>query len=66
MNRRSETNEVKLPSHEELIAPVTILDVQGRVVRVVPATEFRRIQVVPTRPIVGNWRRRKGPRRGQL
>ena len=42
MNRRSEANEVKRPSHEELIAHVSILDAQGRVVRGGPAAEFRR------------------------
>ena len=34
---------VRLPTHEESIAPVTILDGQGSVVRVVPAAEFRRL-----------------------
>ena len=33
---------VPLPSDEQPIAPVTILDAQGRVVRVVSAEEFRR------------------------
>ncbi len=33
---------VDLPSPEESIAPVTILDAEGRVVRIVPAEEFRR------------------------
>ena len=36
------TIDIKLPDHEEAISPVTILDGQGRVVRVVPAQEFRR------------------------
>jgi len=36
------TTDIKLPNHEEAISPVTILDGQGRVVRVVPAQEFRR------------------------
>ena len=36
-----ETTAIKLPNHEEAISPVTILDGQGRVVRVVPAQEFR-------------------------
>jgi hypothetical protein len=35
---------VRLPSHEESIPPVTILDGQGSVVRVVPAAEFRRLE----------------------
>ena len=33
---------VRLPSGDESIAPVTILDAQGRVVRVVSAEDFRR------------------------
>ena len=36
------TTDIKLPDHEEAISPVTILDGQGRVVRVVLAQEFRR------------------------
>jgi len=36
------TTDITLPNHEEAIPPVTILDGQGRVVRVVPAQEFRR------------------------
>jgi hypothetical protein len=35
-------SDVKLPGHEEPIAPVTILDEHGRVLRVVQASEFRR------------------------
>ena len=42
MNRRSEASSVRRSGYEEAIAPVTILDGQGRVVRVVPAEEFRR------------------------
>jgi hypothetical protein len=33
---------VRLPSGDESIAPLTILDDQGHVVRVVSAAEFRR------------------------
>jgi PHD/YefM family antitoxin component YafN of YafNO toxin-antitoxin module len=40
MSSFSET--VWLPSNDEAIAPVTILDAQGRVLRVVSAEEFRR------------------------
>ena len=53
MSRRSGMDEIRLPSHEEPIPAVTILDGQGRVVRVVPANEFRRGPVIPRRPIVG-------------
>jgi hypothetical protein len=42
MNRRSEASAVRRSGYEEAIAPVTILDGQGRVVRVIPAEEFRR------------------------
>ena len=42
MAQRAGTSDVKLPGHEEPIAPVTILDEQGRVVRVVQSSEFRR------------------------
>jgi hypothetical protein len=42
---------LRLPSPDESIGPVTILDGQGRVVRVVPASEFRRAQ-----PDTGGWR----------
>ena len=36
---------VRLPSDEESIAPVTILDAQGHVVRIQAAAEFRRTHV---------------------
>jgi hypothetical protein len=42
MTQRATTSDVKLPGHEEAIAPVTILEGQGRVVRVMQASEFRR------------------------
>jgi hypothetical protein len=38
---KSVSNPVRLPSGDEEVAPVTILDAQGQVVRVVAATEFR-------------------------
>jgi hypothetical protein len=41
MSRPAAASEVRLPDHEESIAPVTILDAQGRLVRVVAAKEFR-------------------------
>jgi hypothetical protein len=44
---------------DEEVAPVTILDGLGRVVRIVPAEEFRRIHGVPERPSPDNWRRRR-------
>ena len=42
---------VPLPSDEEPIAPVTIFDAQGQVVRVVPAEEFRRSRLAATTEI---------------
>ncbi len=59
MARRVGTSDVKLPGHEEPIAPVTILDGDGRVVRVVQASEFRRAAATRT----GSWRHEQGPRR---
>ena len=35
-------NAVRLPQGQDVIAPVTIFDAQGQVVRVVEAAEFRR------------------------
>ena len=52
---------VRLPGHDdETIAPVTIMDAQGRVVRVVPAAEFPRSAPAGR----GHWleRRRRLPR----
>ena len=53
MTQRARTSDVKLPGYEEPIAPVTILDEQGRVVRVVQASEFRR---AATTARTGGWR----------
>ena len=50
---------LRLAANEEGAAPVTILDGLGRVVRIVPAEEFRRIHGVPERPTADNWRRRR-------
>jgi len=52
MSRRPSMGEIRLPSHEEPIPSVTILDGQGRVVRVVPANEFRRGSILRGHPIV--------------
>ena len=60
---------VRLPTGDEAIAPVTILDAQGRVVRVVSAAEFRRARSAATianlddqRPVV-LMRANRGQRR---
>ena len=60
---------VRLPTGDEAIAPVTILDAQGRVVRVVSAAEFRRARSAATianlddqRPVV-LMRTNRGQRR---
>ncbi len=50
---------LNLASDEEGAAPVTILDGLGRVVRIIPAEEFRRIHGVPERPTTDHWRRRR-------
>jgi hypothetical protein len=50
---------VRLPDDDEDVAPVTILDGLGRVVRVIPAKEFRRNHGAPARPTTDKWRRRR-------
>ena len=55
MAQRARASDVKLPGHEESIAPVTILDEHGRVVRVVQASEFRRAATTRTER-AGGWR----------
>lgn len=62
MSRGSVMDEIRLPSHEEPISAVTILDGQGRVVRVVPGNEFRRGPILRRQPNVIRGRRdRRGP-----
>ena len=46
--------------NDEDVAPVTILDGSGRVVRIIPAEEFRRAHGVPERPKAGSWRLKRG------
>jgi hypothetical protein len=46
MSRRSIVDGIRLPSREEQVSAVTILDGEGRVIRVVPANEFRRGPIV--------------------
>jgi hypothetical protein len=52
MIRQPSRDEVRLPSNGDSISAVTILDHQGRVVRVVPAHEFRRGPLVRRNPMV--------------
>lgn len=64
MSRRSVMDEIRLPNHDEPVSAVTILDGQGRVMRVVPAHEFRRGSVV-RRHHIGSSRRGGGSTLGQ-
>jgi hypothetical protein len=62
MNRRSPVEEVKpWTGDAQPIAPVTILDAEGRVVRVVPAAEFRRRARAASPPTGHGWRRARHP-----
>jgi hypothetical protein len=49
--------EIRLPSHDEFIGAITILDGQGRIVRIVPAREFRRTPTIGRQPIASRSRR---------
>lgn len=49
----------RLVDDEERAAPVTILDGLGRVIRIVPAEEFRRTHGVSGRPMIDSWHRRR-------
>ena len=52
-------NTVWLPSSDESIAPVTILDSDGRVLRVVSAAEFRRDHTIVSAPLPAGSRHRR-------
>ena len=51
MSRLLVTPDIKLPDPEDFVAPVTIFDADGRVVRVVPAREFRPTPASGARPV---------------
>jgi hypothetical protein len=52
-------SDMRLPDHEEQIAPVTIFDGDGRVLRIVPALEFRRQRTVGAPSPTDSWRRQR-------
>jgi len=57
------SDAVRLSQGQEFIAPVTIFDAQGRVVRVVDAAEFRRTHLLVAAarpPLLGIRRHRHG------
>jgi hypothetical protein len=54
--------DVRLAANEEGVSPVTILDALGRVIRIVPAAEFRRSHGSPTRSAMDSGRHRPGGR----
>jgi hypothetical protein len=51
--------DVKVATYEEGVSPVTILDALGRVIRVVPAAEFRRSHGAPIRAAMESSRHRR-------
>jgi hypothetical protein len=51
---------VRLPTHDEAAAPVTILDGSGQVLRTVTAQEFRRDHGTSEPPTLESWRPRRG------
>ena len=60
MDRRGTIGEIRLPQREEPVAPVTIFDGNGSVLRVVPAAEFRRAAAAA--PPIHFGRRARAPR----
>ncbi len=62
MTRRAQVDDVRLPGEEQPIAPVTIFDGEGRVLRVVPAAELRRPARIDPGGIGRSWRRAKKSR----
>ncbi len=62
MSQASIVDEIRLPKNEEPVAAVTILDGNGSIVRIVPATHFRRPLTPPirTRPMGGRGQGRRG------
>ena len=59
MNRSAQVDKNGLASEAEVIAPVTILDAEGRVLRVVPAEEFRQAAGAGQQPSGRGWRRER-------
>ena len=52
---------IRLPSADDSVAPVTILDGNGNVVRVISAEEFRRDHpILAGSPAAAHRRRRRG------
>jgi len=62
MTCRSTISDANGPYDDKLIAPVTILDAEGRVLRVLAAAEFRRIYAPDVRD-ARRWRRPNGSNR---
>jgi len=50
------SDAVRLSQGQEFIAPVTIFDAQGRIVRVVSAEEFRRARLAATADMLAEGR----------
>jgi hypothetical protein len=57
MIQHSRMDDVKLPIDDHPIGAVTILDADGKVLRVVPAAEFRRGAKAASPPVGRSWRR---------
>jgi hypothetical protein len=62
MSQAPIVDEIRLPKNEEPVAAVTILDGNGSIVRIVPATQFRRSLAPParTRAMGGRGQGRRG------
>jgi len=58
--QRSMADDVRLPAGEQPVAAVKILDAEGRVLRIVPASEFQQNAARAGRTERG-WRRGRKP-----
>jgi hypothetical protein len=57
MGQSGQVGEVRLASDSQAVAPVTIPEAGGHVLRVVPAAEFLRVARADRQPRWRGWRR---------
>ncbi|HEY3066162.1 MAG TPA: hypothetical protein VGL09_10250 [Methylomirabilota bacterium] len=58
MSETATINAIRLPLHDDSVPPVKIYDAEGRLVRIVPAEEFRGPRAAVPVPPRGRLKRR--------